>query len=234
MALADIFTILLLASAAVFVIASILLAIRVVKKKPKKPVAITAAAAILLFIVSFVGIGVTYQPTPEQIAERERIEAEKAAKEAEEPQNTVVSDEQTPEPLVDNANNLSEQQNATTENEQTNDDVPFVEKYKKDIVVAAAMTINNFTQEYNFSLAVQNWTVAPFDDDDAIIATVSAENKSSKQSANIIVVLTPVMNGDEMTESNSHLIWIGNQILYDDGYCDEFFENIDDILDMFK
>ena len=234
MALVDIFTVLLLASVAVFVIAIILLSIRVVKKKPKKPVAITAVAAVLLFIVSFVGIGVTYQPTPEQIAERERLEAEKAAKEAKEPQNTVVPDEQTTEPLVDNANNLSEQQNTMTENEQENANVPFVEKYKTDIVVATAMTINNFTQEYNFSLAVQNWTVALFDDAGAVIAMVSAENKSSKQSENIIVVLTPVMNDDKMTESNGHLIWIGNQILYDDGYCDEFFENIDDILDLFK
>lgn len=234
MALADIFTVLLLASVAVFVIAIILLGIRVVKKKPKKPVAITAAAAVLLFMVSFVGIGVTYQPTPEQIAERERVETEKSAKETEEPQNTVVPDEQTTEPLVDNANNLSEQQNTMTENEQENADVPFVEKYKTDIVAAAAMTINNFTQEYNFSLAVQNWTLVPFDDDGAVIAMVSAENKSSKQSENIIVVLTPVLNDEEITESNGHLIWIGDQILYDDGYCDAFFENIDDILDLFK
>ena len=44
-----------------------------------------AAACVAVFLVSSVGIGMTYHPTPEQIAERERIAAEKAAaKEAEE------------------------------------------------------------------------------------------------------------------------------------------------------
>ena len=64
---------------------SFLLVVRAVRKKPKKSVALMAAACVAVFLVSSVGIGMTYHPTPEQIAERERIAAEKAAaKEAEE------------------------------------------------------------------------------------------------------------------------------------------------------
>lgn len=79
------FSFLLVASGVALVVALVLLAVRAVKKKPKKPVAIAAAVCAAVLLVSFVGVGVTYNPTPEQIAERERIAAEKAAaKEAEE------------------------------------------------------------------------------------------------------------------------------------------------------
>jgi len=77
-----IFSFLLLASIAVFFAAVILLIIRIVKKKPQKPTAIMTAGAVLMFIVSWVGIEMTYNPTPEQIAERERIAAEKTAEKA--------------------------------------------------------------------------------------------------------------------------------------------------------
>ena len=80
-----VFSFLLVASGVALVVALVLLAVRAVKKKPKKPVAIAAAVCAAVLLVSFVGVGVTYNPTPEQIAERERIAAEKAAaKEAEE------------------------------------------------------------------------------------------------------------------------------------------------------
>ena len=80
-----VFSFLLVASGVALVVALVLLAVRAVRKKPKKSVALMAAACVAVFLVSSVGIGMTYHPTPEQIAERERIAAEKAAaKEAEE------------------------------------------------------------------------------------------------------------------------------------------------------
>lgn len=77
------FSFLLVVSAVAFVVSAVLLVVRTMKKKPKKPVAIMVAVSVLLFVISFVGIGVTYHPTSEQIAERERIAAEKEAKKAE-------------------------------------------------------------------------------------------------------------------------------------------------------
>ena len=80
-----VFSFLLVASGVALVVALVLLVVRAVRKKPKKSVALMAAACVAVFLVSSVGIGMTYHPTPEQIAERERIAAEKAAaKEAEE------------------------------------------------------------------------------------------------------------------------------------------------------
>ena len=76
-----VFSFLFLASAIALAVSLVLLVVRVVKKKPKKPVAVVAGASLLICLVSMVVVGMTYQPTPEQIAERERVAAEKAERE---------------------------------------------------------------------------------------------------------------------------------------------------------
>ena len=75
------FSFLFLASLIALAVAVVLLVVRAVKKKPKKPVAVVAGVSLLVCLVSFVVVGTTYQPTPEQIAERERAAAEKAEQE---------------------------------------------------------------------------------------------------------------------------------------------------------
>lgn len=75
------FSFLFLVSLIALAVAVVLLVVRAVKKKPKKPVAVVAGVSLLVCLVSFVVIGTTYQPTPEQIAERERVAAEKAERE---------------------------------------------------------------------------------------------------------------------------------------------------------
>ena len=91
-----VFSFLLVASGVALVVALVLLVVRAVRKKPKKSVALMAAACVAVFLVSSVGIGMTYHPTPEQIAERERIAAEKAAQ-TEAPASTP-SESKPPEP----------------------------------------------------------------------------------------------------------------------------------------
>ncbi len=74
-----VFSFLLVVSIIALVVAVVRLVISAVKKESKKPSAVMAAVSVVLLLVSFVGVGLTYHPTPEQIAERERIAAEKAA-----------------------------------------------------------------------------------------------------------------------------------------------------------
>lgn len=78
-----IFSFLLVASIIALAVAVVRLVLAAAKKKPKKPPAVMAAVSVALLLVSFVGIGLTYHPTPEQIAERERVAAEKAAEKEE-------------------------------------------------------------------------------------------------------------------------------------------------------
>lgn len=77
------FSFLFVASLVALAVAAVLLVVRAVKKKPKKPVAVVAGASLLVCILSLVVVGTTYQPTPEQIAERERVAAEREAAKAE-------------------------------------------------------------------------------------------------------------------------------------------------------
>ena len=74
-----VFSFLLVVSIIALVVAVVRLVISAVKKESKKPSAVMAAVSVVLLLVSFVGVGLTYHPTPEQIAERERIAADKAA-----------------------------------------------------------------------------------------------------------------------------------------------------------
>ena len=76
-----VFSFLLVVSIIALVVAVVRLVISAVKKESKKPSAVMAAVSVVLLLVSFVGVGLTYHPTPEQIAERERIAAEKAEQE---------------------------------------------------------------------------------------------------------------------------------------------------------
>lgn len=78
-----IFSFLLVTSIVALVVAAVLMIVRFVKNRPKRTAAVMAAVSALLFAISFVGVGVTYNPSPEQIAERERMVAEKEAAKAE-------------------------------------------------------------------------------------------------------------------------------------------------------
>lgn len=76
-----VFSFLLLVSIAVFALAIVLLIIRAIKKQSKRATTIMATASVLVFVVSVIGIEMTYHPTSYQLAEQERIAAETAEQE---------------------------------------------------------------------------------------------------------------------------------------------------------
>ncbi len=293
-----IFSFLLIASIVAFAVAIILLVLRTIKKKPKKSVAIVIAGSVLVFLISGVGISMTYHPTPEQIAERERIAAEKAAekeegerekaeeaaqKEAEEAEEAtrreaeeaarreaeeaVAVDSQTPKespdksqpvaptvtpsvpaesktpaeskapaqsyapvesPLAPSKSPPASEPHALEESGEGEED--FIEAHKTDIIVASAMTVEQFTENYKMSLAPQSWTVVAWDDEGAFFATAEATNKTTEAVESVIVVLTPVMDGDRMTEATPHYVSVGDVVYGDDGYCDDVFSILEEIL----
>ena len=268
-----VFSFLLVASGVALVVALVLLVVRAVRKKPKKSVALMAAACVAVFLVSSVGIGMTYHPTPEQIAERERIAAEKAAaKEAEEAARreaekaaqtespaSTPSESKPPEPSASvHASAPSEapvkpETSAPAESEKPVQSVPpapsaadtppassdpesgdadseedFVTAHKSDIIAASKLTLDNYVSGYKIPLAPQLWTVAKFDDVGAVVAMVDATKESTKASATVIVVLTPIMEGEKMTGATPHYISVGDVVYGDDGYCDSVFSILEE------
>ena len=268
-----VFSFLLVASGVALVVALVLLVVRAVRKKPKKSVALMAAACVAVFLVSSVGIGMTYHPTPEQIAERERIAAEKAAaKEAEEAARreaekaaqtespaSTPSESKPPEPSASvHASAPSEapvkpETSAPAESEKPVQSVPpapsaadtppassdpesgdadseedFVTAHKSDIIAASKLTLDNYVSGYKIPLAPQLWTVAKFDDVGAVAAMVDATKESTKASATVIVVITPIMEGEKMTGATPHYISVGDVVYGDDGYCDSVFSILEE------
>lgn len=95
------FSFLFVASLVALAVAAVLLVVRVVKKKPKKPVAVVAGVSLLVCILSIAVVGTTYQPTPEQIAERERAAAEKAEQERLEAEAAAQREAESKTPAVE-------------------------------------------------------------------------------------------------------------------------------------
>lgn len=89
-----IFSFIAVTSCVAIVIAIIQIIICTLKKKSKKPFTIMATISVALFFISFIGVNMTYHPTPEQIAERERIAAEK------EEQKRIAAEKKEPEHLT--------------------------------------------------------------------------------------------------------------------------------------
>ena len=115
------------------------------------------------------------------------------------------------------------------EDESNSGNEDFIETYKTEIVVSSKMILDNFINNYKIPLAPQLWTIAKFDDEGAVIAIADITEKSTKVSETAIVVLTPIMEGNNMTGSTPHYVSVGNVIYGNDGYCDEVFSYIEEI-----
>ena len=106
------------------------------------------------------------------------------------------------------------------------DNKAYIEKYENDIVVAAKMALDNFITGYKMSLAPQNWTIAKFDDNDAVIAMTDITYNGA--TGRYLYVGT--LNFDEsgkVVSAKPHYLAVDGVVLGNDGYCDDTFEVIE-------
>ncbi len=156
-------------------------------------------------------------------------------------ENTNNSQENTSDTSVISSDNditpdetSDENENVPTENESENEfDTPFIEEYDNDIVVSSKMILDRFISGYKIPLAPQLWTIANFDEDGAVMAITNITDKSTNLSQTALIVLTPIMEDDQMTGATPHYVSVGDTVYGDDGYCDEFFTNLEDALNAF-
>lgn len=106
--------------------------------------------------------------------------------------------------------------------------------YKSDIIVASKLTLDRFISDYSVSLAEQNWTVADFDSDGAVMALASVKFKSSGETASAILVLTPIIENGKVNSATPHYVAVGDTVYGDDGYCDDTFATIEEALASFE
>lgn len=117
----------------------------------------------------------------------------------------------------------AESSDHTADNSQTNKD--FIEKYDNEIVVAAKMALDNFISDYDMSLAPQRWTLAKFDDQDAVIGMTDISFKGQK-GRYIYVGTLSFDNSGKVVSAQPHHIEVLGQVLGDDGYCDDLLDTL--------
>lgn len=113
----------------------------------------------------------------------------------------------------------SDQGSDTAENKE------FIEKYDNEIVVAAKMALDNFITGYDMSLAPQRWTLAKFDDQDAVIGMTDITYNNQKGQ----YIYVGTLNFDDsgkVVSAKPHYLEVNGTVLGDDGYCDDVFETL--------
>ena len=106
------------------------------------------------------------------------------------------------------------------------DNKAYIEKYENDIVVAAKMALDNFITGYKVSLAPQNWTIAKFDDNDAVIAMTDITYNGATGKYLYVGTLSFDESG-KVVSATPHYLAVDGVVLGDDGYCDDTFEVIE-------
>ncbi len=107
----------------------------------------------------------------------------------------------------------------------------LIKKYDNEIVVNCKLLLDRFVSNYKIPLATQLWTIVNFDDKGAVMAITDITEKSTGNKEKTMIVLTPYIENDEMTGAKPHYVSIGDTVYGNDGYCDDFFSKIQDILD---
>ena len=106
------------------------------------------------------------------------------------------------------------------------DNSEYIKKYENDIVVAAKMALDNFITGYKMSLAPQNWTIAKFDDNDAVIAMTDITYKGASGKYLYVGTLN-IDDSGKVISAKPHYLEVDGVVLGDDGYCDDVFDIVE-------
>ena len=87
------------------------------------------------------------------------------------------------------------------------------------------MTLDKFIADYDMSLAPQKWDVVLFDDNNNVMASTDITFNSVKGRYYYVGELNLDEDG-KVLGGSPHYLSVLDQTLYDDGYCDEFFETL--------
>ena len=87
---------------------------------------------------------------------------------------------------------------------------------------------DEYLSNYKSPWSFDDWNIAKFDDEGNIIVTTKYTLKDVTDKQDVMCVF----HWDEGKEAyTAHFLSVGTHVFLDDGYCDEFFENINGILE---
>lgn len=104
-------------------------------------------------------------------------------------------------------------------------DNDFISHHESEIIALATMTLDGFISGYKMSLAPQLWTIAVFDDSGAVMAITDITYNGIKGKYIYVGTINIKSNGS-IESATPHYVSVAGYELGNDGYCNEFFENI--------
>ena len=97
------------------------------------------------------------------------------------------------------------------------------------MIVAITQSISDeYLAHYKAPWSFDDWTVAKFDDQGNIMVTTKYTLKEVSAKQDVMCVFYWNEEGESYLP---HFLSVGPQVFYDDGYCDEFFANMGEILE---
>lgn len=87
------------------------------------------------------------------------------------------------------------------------------------------MALDNFISGYDMSLAPQRWTIAMFDDQDAVIGMTDI-TYDNQQGQYIYVGTLNFDDTGKVVGAQPHYLEVNGTVLGDDGYCDDVFDTL--------
>ena len=112
-------------------------------------------------------------------------------------------------------------------------DQEYIDNHKIEIIAAAIMALNNYTTEYELSLAEVNWDIEPFGDKDTILAITDITLNNQKGQYYYVGTLDIDGTGKVIAVTPHHIEAV-DTISGDDGYCDAFLETAQTIIDSYS
>ena len=186
------------------------LTILMLRKKEMNPVlkyGVVAAAWLVYLLIAFAGGG---SSSDEKATDKTEVVVEQTTE-------TPAVEEKAEEPVV-------EEKTEEPAEEPVAEEINIAEKYDNDFVASAKMTLDRFIANYKISLAPQKWTIAKFDDTDTLIGMtdITYQDRVGK----FIFVGTLNIENDKVVSVTPHYIEVNGEVLGDDEYCNDIFEQI--------
>lgn len=125
------------------------------------------------------------------------------------------------------------EQEEPEEKTEAEKNLEFIEEYYGDFIVLAQKPLDNYIANYDVPYRRKDWTISKFDSTDTLIGITKVTWENRKWD----YVYVGTLNFDEsgkVVSITHHYAQIGNEVLLNDGYCDEFFENLAEIEEMFS
>ena len=196
------------------------------KRKNRRVWLIALAVAVISFIIMMVTAdSMSLDNKSESVEEIENEEiVERDIKENEDKESEIEGTNEKENKsnefeIEDSASNESD--SFETEELEVED---IVDKYSTDFIVGASMTLDRYIANYKISLAPQKWKIVKFDDTDTLIGRTEITYKDRK--GDFYFVGTLEFDGEKVTAIQPHFIYVIDEVIDEDGYCDDVFDKI--------